>query len=113
MPCITRSDLGNPGLVDAEKHPLPECGADAYVCIRPLGSQDLLQLQKKFGTEAETGNLDFAFDLLARCLVDDNGVILFLGADDVRENFNLSLKSLKGLVEDCLLVSGVRTTEKN
>jgi hypothetical protein len=112
MPCLSRDSFLKPLSLKRERHPLPEFGEDAYAVVQALTSKDLLSVQAAFGKAADTSNLDFAFDILSRSLVDDQGVRLFGSAGEAKEGINLSLPALEGLVKAAMDVSGIGTQEE-
>lgn len=116
MPCVSKSAFLKPLRQKTEQYPLPEYGEGAYVVIQALTSKDLLALQEKYGTSASSANLDFAFDLLSRSLVDDSGSPIFVDAGDAKEGVNLSVPAMESLVEKVMEVSGIKVVgdgEKN
>lgn len=113
MALLSRGALTKPAKRRVERHPIAECGDDAFVGIQAMGAKDLLALQTAYGSQVDVSNTDFVFDLFARCLVGEAGEKMFADAADARETINLSLPALQDLVKACLAVSGVDTKEKN
>lgn len=105
MACIKKQDLGKPLALAVEQFPLPALGEGSYVNIRALGSRDLAALQKT--DSEEKSNIDAIYEILAKCLVDDEGAFLFDSAEDMKENFNQPLSLIEEMGEVAIRVSGL------
>jgi hypothetical protein len=110
MPALTNRDF-TPRTPSITHVPIPECGMDAYACIRPLGAKDLQALRAKHGADVDTENRPQVFDILARSLCDESGALLFADAAACQDAFDLSLPALEALVRAISKHSGL--TEKN
>lgn len=81
---------------------------DCHINLRELSSQELIDFQSKMGS-TETSNLDFVFDLISKCAVDDDGKPLFADAADVRATFNVGLSTLIEIQKAVMSLSGIDT----
>lgn len=113
MACLSKQSFLKPIALKTVKVFIPECGADAYVYVKELGSFDLLEMQTHYGPNQETSNLAFAYDLLYRVVCDDDGKRIFSSADEVKEYFNLPVAAITRLVEQAMAVSQLDTQAKN
>lgn len=113
MPCITVSEFLKPLELKSERFPLPEWGPDAYVNIRGLGSDDLIALQRKHGSEVEYEDHEFLLDLISYCLVDDDGCRMFTTDAERDKLLSKSPGLLKRLGEAVVEVSGLAGERKN
>lgn len=80
--------------------------ADTYINLRELSSQELLHYQQTIGNK-EVSNLDFIYDLVARCAVDDEGLPIFKDAGDVKDHFNVGLSTLVSAQQTVMNLSGI------
>lgn len=108
MTCLTKAHFLQPINRKKEKVDVAECAG--YVWLQALGSKDLLEMQTKFGG-GDTQNLAFAHEVLAKCIVDDDGCAVFSSSDELKDHLNVSLETFNLLCEKALAISGV--TEKN
>jgi len=107
MPCLNKESFHNPPRLALTSYPIPEYGAESYVNIVPITSRDLLELQATNGKEGNTSNIDFTFDLLSRCLVDDDGNRLFADADECKSTLNLPMPTLEDIAATIFKASGL------
>ena len=57
--------------------------------------------------DKEVSNMDFVFDLLSKCVVDDNGKPLFTDAADVQDHFGVGLSTLVDVQKKIMALSGL------
>jgi len=86
---------------------VPEC--DGVVFIQELGAKQLNDIRNchKDDTAKADAFFDFEFHILACCLCDEDGNLLFADADDLRNNSDMSVDLLRRLSEEALKVSGL------
>lgn len=113
MKTLTRKSFAKPLGCKTVAVPVPELGEDNCINIRQLTSSELLHLRKLYGTEGDTGLMDFACDLLARVLVDDKGVPLFADKDDVLNNLQVPMPIFTKLADAAIEVSGLDYKKKD
>lgn len=111
MGCVTKYSFAQPVPV-TKQVPLPECGEGAYVIVKQLGAKDLVQLQESHGKNPSTTDPNFAWELLAKTLVNELGEYLFSDSAEAKEYFNLAIDVLSRLITDVLAVSGISTLPK-
>ena len=83
-----------------------DLGNDTYVNVRELSATELVHYQTKMG-DKDTSNMDFVFDLLSKCVVDDDGKPLFKDATDVKDHFGVGLSTLVDLQKKIMALSGL------
>ncbi len=89
-----------------EKFPLPECGKDIYVCLRSLSAKEVTELL----VDKQARDVD----ILAVCIVDDEGKPIFDNGDDVLAGLDVAASSLVKLVDRVVELSGLnRDRSKN
>lgn len=103
-PLAFMSVFSKPLKLQPERYALPEFGDDAYVCVRPLSSKELLDFQGR--TDAK--GFDFNYEFLFKVLVDAAGSALFHTLEEcISEVGNLPFPSLDKLIKFALEVSGI------
>ncbi len=111
MSCISKASFQKPIRL-RQKVELPELGLGAYAYLQELGARDLQELRKQYASPPPDAYFDFEFSLLARCLVDDAGTLLFASDSELREMSDLSVATLQRLAREALQLSGI-DTQKN
>ncbi len=113
MPAIGLQAFGKPLAPKIERIPIPECGPDAYACVKALSARDLIELRAAHGSEVASDNITLSYDLLARVICDDAGEPVFADAAAAQAGIALSFTALNELTEHAMRVGGLSVTEKN
>jgi|ERR1017187_6908030 hypothetical protein len=79
---------------------------DDHIFLRELTSKELLHYQSKMG-DKETTNIDYLYDIIARCAVDEDCKPIFASVDEVKNELNVGLSTLTEMHHAISRVSGL------
>jgi hypothetical protein len=89
-----------------------ELGNDTYINLRELSLQELRHFTEGGDKNKDTKNVEFLYNLLSKCILDDDGKPLFDGPDDLKNTFDVGLSTLVAIQKAIMAQSGLND-EKN